>query len=531
MDDISRLNNPEPGTGLKVARNTVYNTLGRVWFLVIGIFLTPYIVEHIGVERYAVWALVGVVTNYFGLLDFGIGTSFVKYISEFYTNKDYKNINKIINTGFFSYLVFAACILASAYFLLDPMLALLKVPAILYDEARFVFFTAIIVFCASNAIGVFIAVLSGLQRMDITNKIAVYASAAAVAGTVFAIERGYGLRGLIINNAVVFMLNSVMYVAAAYKLLPQIRFRIFDCDMRMFRRMFSFGFKVQVSHISGTITAQTDKILITVFLAIGLVTYYQLGAGVINSAMALPAILVSALIPAFSEIEARGERSRLIESYLRSTKYLSFLTIPLFVFVAVSAERIMFVWMGLGYSMSAVVIRILAAAYLINMLARVSGALCMAIEKPGYMMNASIIMIFSNIGLSVLFIKLFGFSGAAWGTFAAVNLGTVFFMWRLHEYLDISLGKYAGVSAPFLFSSLISGGCLFLLDIAISGFLPGAGRAVHLSALIISASVFLAIYLVCVKYSGAFSDDDSDFLKEKMPFLRGFLGRFLNCHG
>ena len=60
----------------KVIRNTIFNTIGRFWQILIGLVLIPYIVSHIGVERYGIWAIVGVLTGYFGLLDLGAKDSF-----------------------------------------------------------------------------------------------------------------------------------------------------------------------------------------------------------------------------------------------------------------------------------------------------------------------------------------------------------------------------------------------------------------------------------------------------------------------
>ena len=90
----------------KIIRNSVFNILGRAWGALVALFLIPYIIKYIGVERYGVWALVGVLTGYFGLLDFGIGYAFSKYIAEFYAKKDYDEINRIVNTGFVFYFLF-----------------------------------------------------------------------------------------------------------------------------------------------------------------------------------------------------------------------------------------------------------------------------------------------------------------------------------------------------------------------------------------------------------------------------------------
>lgn len=517
--------------GDKVVKNTAYNVIGRMWFFIVGFFLTPYIIGHLGVERYAVWALVGVVTNYFGLLDFGVGSSFVKYVSEFYTVKDHQSINKLVNTGFAFYALLAAGVMVVTMLLLDPLISFLNIPVSLSEEARFVFILAVGIFCASNAIGVFMAIQTGLQRMDLANKVAIAASLVTVAGTVFFLERGWGLRGLIVNNAVVLVLTSAMYIISAYRLMPQLSFRPLAWDHPMFKRIFSFGYRIQVSRLAGTITSQTDKVLIAYFLAMGLVTYYQLGSNIISYAITIPVLLVSALVPAFSEIEARGERARLIESYLRSTKYLAFFSVPLFVFIAVAAHRFMFIWMGLGYDRSAVVIQILAAGYIINMLARVSGALCMAIEKPGYLMNASLIMIAANIPLSILLIKLFGFFGAAWGTMLAVNAGTVYFLWHLHKALAVPGKAYLRVTAPFFIASVIPAASVYALDSFVRFLWPHLGRIGHLSIFLATAVIFSLIYLVILYYSGPFDANDAVLVKEKLPFAYRFLKKAFDSHG
>jgi O-antigen/teichoic acid export membrane protein len=517
--------------GDKVIKNTAYNIFGRIWFLVIGIFLTPYIIGHIGVERFAVWALVGVVTNYFGLLDFGIGSSYVKYISEFHTCKDYPNINKLVNTGFAFYAVLALVIITVTVIILNPMIAFFKIPASLQSEARFVFVLAIAIFCASNAMGVFMSIQAGLQRMDLSNKISIAASVVTVAGTIFFIEKGYGLRGLMLTNALVFALTSLMCTVSAYQLLPQLAFRPFIWDKAMLKRIFSFGYRVQISRISGTITSQTDKLLITYFLAMGLVTYYQLGFSIVSSAMAIPALLASALLPAFSEIEAKGERRKLIESYVRSTKYLSFFTAPLFVFVVVAANRIMFIWMGTGYGQAVMVIQILAAAFLLNMLARVAAALCLAIEKPEYMMDSSLITVFANIILSIVLIKFMGFSGVAWGTMVAVNLGTVYFLWKLHSNLSIPPGLYMQATWPFCAASFFAGAGVFVVDLFLRRSFPFATRLAELGFFIVTGSVFCLVYLAAVYYAKLFDADDFNFFKDKFPFLNRVLLKLLPAHG
>ena len=288
----------EQSISTKIIRNTIFNIIGRFWGILVALVLTPYIIRHIGIERFGIWAIVGVLTGYFGLLDFGIGTSFIKYIAEFYTKKDFKKINQVVNTGFIFYSIFAILIIPLGFFIINPLLTLFKIPQELYNEALFVFLLGIILFGVSNAVSAFTAIQAGLQRMDITNKVAIVISIPMVIGVVFFLEKGYGLRGLMVNNAIILVISSVVNIAIAFKILPELRFNLFSFSKEMFKKLFKFGYKLQISTIASLFHFQLDKILLAYFLSIGFVTYYAVAAQLASRIRGIPLLLVSAIFPA-----------------------------------------------------------------------------------------------------------------------------------------------------------------------------------------------------------------------------------------
>ena len=192
------------------------------WGIRIAVFLTPYIIHRIGVERFGVWALMGAVTSYFSLLDFGTGTSFVKYIAEFYTKKEFNKINQVVSTGFIFYLLLTVLVVTLSVFFIKPVILFLNIPPYLHNEAAFVLLTGIFIFFCSNAFSPFSSIQSGLQRMDIQNIVSVGMSIVNIIGTVFFLEKGYGLPGLMVNNAIIFIMASVINVLIARKILPGI---------------------------------------------------------------------------------------------------------------------------------------------------------------------------------------------------------------------------------------------------------------------------------------------------------------------
>lgn len=509
----------------KVIRNTAYNTAGRFWSILVGLFLTPYIVSRVGIERYAVWSLVSVITGYFSLFDFGIGISFVKYMAEFFARKEYERVNRIISTGFVFYSLLGGLILAIAAVCINPLTGIFKVPSGLYQEAVFVFFVGTVIFVSANALSPFAAVQSGLQRQDITNKISFVLSIVNILGTILVMERGWGLRGLILNNALVLVIHGAANIIIASRLLPGLKFRLSYCDRAVFITLFKFGYRIQIARLSAVVNTQTDKVLIAHFFSLIWVTFYQLGSCIIYHIMTIPSLLISALIPAFSEIEAKGERPKLVEAYLRSTKYMVFFVLPLFVFLIVAAPELMLAWMGKGFESSVLIIRVLSVAWMMNAFAQVAGTVCIAIDKPQIMSSGSVIMVVLNIILSIVLIKIFGFYGVAWGTLLAVNTGTVYYVARLNKELNMPFSRIIGVIRPALWAGLFASLLTFLLNMIfpVTGVIPGRPGA--LLSLFIQGAAFTISYLAVIFYAKFFNAADIDFLGQKCPFMRGLLNR------
>jgi O-antigen/teichoic acid export membrane protein len=69
-------------TGQLVARNTALNIVGRVVPLLVALAAMPYVVRHLGPDRFGLLALAWMVVGYFALFDLGIGPATTKFVAE-----------------------------------------------------------------------------------------------------------------------------------------------------------------------------------------------------------------------------------------------------------------------------------------------------------------------------------------------------------------------------------------------------------------------------------------------------------------
>lgn len=507
----------------KIVTNTIYNTIGRFWGILVALVLTPYIIGHIGIDRYGIWAIVGVLTGYFGLLDFGIGTSFVKYIAEYYAKKDYEKINQVINTGFILYSIFAVLIITLGFFIINPLLNFFNIPKNLYDEALFVFILGIIIFAVSNALSVFGAIQSGLQRMDITNKVAIAISIPNIVGTIFFLEMGYGLPGLMVNNAIILAISSIVNIIIAFKILPELKFTPLLFSKEMFKKLFSFGYKLQISRFAQLISFQTDKLLITYFLSIGLVTFYQLGSSITQKMRSIPLLLVSALIPATSEIEVRKGKGSLNELYLRGSKYLIFVSTPLLFFVVTNASLIMLTWMGEGYWRAALVIQILALGYFSATVSGVASSMAVGVAKTEFEMKYGIFMSIINLFLSIILIIKIGFIGVVIGTTFSLILGSFFFLRIFNKYLGTPLNDFIKLFYKPVIACIVPTLIILLLNYGFWPMTASSGRFVNLSILGLNSMLFGGIYIAFILLNKYLDEYDKGLFKNKVPLLRYML--------
>src|SRR6185295_5489748 len=107
----------------KLVTNTFFNLVGRSWSFLLALLLTPYILSHLGVREFGTWALLNIFVwngSSFSLLDLGLGTSFVKHISEYYTHEDYDRINRVLFSGFVFYGLFGIAIVLTGLLVEKP---------------------------------------------------------------------------------------------------------------------------------------------------------------------------------------------------------------------------------------------------------------------------------------------------------------------------------------------------------------------------------------------------------------------------
>jgi O-antigen/teichoic acid export membrane protein len=418
----------------KFVTNTFFNVLGRSWSFLINLLLTPYILSRLTVADFGAWVLLTILINSFNLLDLGLGFAFVRYIAAYYTYEDYESINKVLFSGLAFYSLLGILGVSGGLLIERPLLQLLRITA-----AGNTYFLVLLTCAVANVGAMYLSVLKGMQRMDKQNSIEITMSVLNVIGTVCFLEAGFGIFGLALNA----LINAVLAIGLSFvivkRAVPKISFG-WNLDRKLLREMFGYGLKISVSRIGNLICFQADKLIVSRVLGLAAVSFYEVAARLASFMRAVPLVMLSALIPATSELGARKDSRKIERTYLITSKYIAILTVAAVAFLLLDASSIVRLWLGKSFDQSAVLIQVLAIGYGANILGGAASQIGAGVGRPEFDMHSTILLSIVNPILSFLLVLRFGAPGAAAGTSIALICAAIYLLFAFHRnYLGTSL--------------------------------------------------------------------------------------------
>jgi O-antigen/teichoic acid export membrane protein len=258
------------------------------------------------------------------------------------------------------------------------------------------------------------------------------------AGMALTLLLGMGLFGLALNAVINAALLALVAWRAVRRTVPEITVS-FYFDRALLREMFAYASKIQVSRVGTVISMQLDKLIISRILGIGAVSFYEVGSRLCLYMRAIPLVMISALIPATSELAARNEREKVIRAYMAASRYVAIITIAMVTCLIIEASSLLVLWVGRGFEQAEILVQILAIGYGFNILGGAASQTGAGIGRPEFDMRGTALLVVINPILSLILSQQFGAAGAAAGTSLSLIAAAAYLVYGFHRH-------YAGTS-------------------------------------------------------------------------------------
>lgn len=506
----------------KVIKNTFYHFVAQAFGFISPFILTPLIISHIGQIEFGIYAIVMGFIGTFGLLDFSLSASFIKFISEYYNKGQYGELNKTINTGLFFYIGFTTVICIAVLIFSESILGLINIPSELFPLAKFSLYISLLVFFLATSSTIFVSVLISVQKMYVNSIVGLVINIVNFVTTYILLVSGFGLPGILYAQLGAVAVSVFFNIYLALREVPHIQIRVGHINKVTFKQMGAFGLQMQVSRFSSFLSEKYDEFLLGYFSTLGNVTYFNLANRVTRLGKFFPLQLFQQVAPVAAELKANEDEKKLNELFFEATKYLTVFSAPIFLYIFVFAELLITTWVGPGYEITVYLLRILAVGQLVNLLISAPGNSIMPnLGIPKFLMYESIISLAINLVASFLLIKYYGIVGAAIGsTLSAIIASSYIYITSAVHFKENPVKFFfKSYSKPGIIAA--AGSILiFLLYYFTSDILPGSGgRVTGIATIVVTSGLYFAGYIALLWKSGYLSTRDKDNLNKLMKLV------------
>ena len=493
----------------RIAKNSLYNLLRRFLVFPVGLILPLVVLGYIGVEGYGVWAFIQALVAYSTILDMG-SDALTKYTAEYNAHENHPMITRLFNTLFvlytFLFIIFFLTIFICQDWIIDVFI---KTDRLAKKDISFTLVLYAAVFGINMIFKVYPSFLNGLQRMDLTNKAEMFSVINNFIFSIFFLYIGWGIKGLAIASGLSTLLTGAIYVGVCAKVAPYLKLNPLSFNFAMLlvvRKFIAYG---AFGGIAAMAQFQLANLIISYFLGLRYLTFYDLGQRLIFAMTGLLGSIATTIMPAASDSYVSSGIEKIKELFQTTFKYIAMISVPAFLFTSVMADRIIFVWLGPGYEEAVFVFRFLSIAYLINVLTGPATNILTGmglLEVPFYCGIANGVI---SVVLSLILVVKFGLAGIIISNMTANIITAVYFFYYLQKKIGSpTLYTLRHLKFPLLTSMLI---------LLILSFIGKHIRSYHIGLL--SAVILFPITYIFIAYKNPDYGRMRDFIRRPLSIF------------
>lgn len=433
---------------MKFDKTQILRNVGSSWFalsvnVAAGIFLSPYILHHLGDTAFGLWILIFSITGYYGLFDLGIRSSIVRYVAKYSATSQQEEMNQLVNTATFSYTAIGILAMAVTLIAAYYVNSIFHIPAEFVSTARWLLLMSGASVSLGFPLGVFSGILEGLQRFYLLNFTSIGSTLLRAVLIVIALQHGKGLLTVALITVSMPLLSGLINAAAVFRHL-NLRLGPQYVSRTSMRKIASYSGTTFLIIVAGRLRFKTDALVIGTFVSAAAVTYFTIGSRLVDYASEVVSSLAQIFVPMSSQSQAKGDLDALRKIFVVGNRACSFIIFPITAMLTILGKSVIEAWVGAKYVPSSYPVLLVLLYPTTLMLAQsASGRTLWGMAKHGTWAWVVLAEGTANLILSILLVRPYGILGDAIGTAIPLTCSMIFFLPRhLCRLLGIKIRTY-----------------------------------------------------------------------------------------
>ena len=316
--------------------NMAAQTISFVVSFGISFFLTPYIVENIGVEANGFVGLANNFTGYVSIITTALTSMAGRFITISIHRKDYKSANKYMSSVFMANIVLSAVIAVPMVYVLANINTLFDVPSGMVTDVTILWSFMFFSFLLGNVMSVFNVAAFSQNRLDIQSGTGIVsnilrAAFLVVAYSVFDARVWYlGCASLITS-----LISISVNLHCKKKMLPQIHIKRKYFEIKAIKELVASGVWNSISQVSGILSEGLDLLVANIFVGATAMGQISLAKSISTHILSLLGSISSVFAPQLTISYAKNDFEDIKKQLSSAIKLLGFVScIPIAILYA-----------------------------------------------------------------------------------------------------------------------------------------------------------------------------------------------------
>lgn len=331
-----------------IARNVVLSWTVAALTAIVALALTPVVVHRLEREAYGVWTFLNGLTLYSQLLYVGLGTAFMKRLSEAAGRGDDEAGSRLFGVALTIYAGLGLLCLTLAL-LLRPLVPHMFARPLTPDLESVVSLTIALLgvrLALMFVSSAFTALLTAHGRWDLGCLVTIVLTLVRTGGVVWASGQPRPLPWLAGVTVLDAALQLPLFALMGRAIAPGIRYRLQTPTLEELRGLYGFGIQAFVVQVALLVISYTDTALIGVVLGAGAVGIYSLPLQLIEHSRILVAGVTQNLLPELSARRARGQMDQVSRMFLLASRACATLSAFVNVHLVLLGPAFLTLWVG-----------------------------------------------------------------------------------------------------------------------------------------------------------------------------------------
>lgn len=423
-------------------KNALWGSGSYVFITAISFLILPFIVKRLTVEGYGIYVLVTSLIGYYGILDFGLGSALVKFVSEYNEKREYELSTLYINSAVIFQIVVGFIASCTIFIFAKEITHLFNVSKYNIGSTIQALKICAFGFFFTFVTGAYKSALQGLQLYKFTSIIDSASNLVLNLSLLIILHLGFGLVGAVTVNVATALIVLVIYIIILFRIEKNYRF-ILKVNFKVMNQIFSFSSFVFLSKISNIFSTYIVRFIVSFFLGPAAVTYYVVPSKIIGAVGGIASSAINVVFPFSSQMNARNDEEGIKKLFIEGSLIFTAVTIPILMLIILFSYPILYVWMGREFADKGwLVLSVITFSSFLGSLSAIPNLILLGQGNSRLIGIFSIITLVTYTIFTPVLTKYYGVTGTAIALLIATSTVIYYVLYKSTQFNKIDFGMY-----------------------------------------------------------------------------------------